>query len=83
MGATSSYFQCCGSGMIFSDPALDPTFQLVSDTDPVTDPHNFFSNIHDINFTFVFLHCKCVRLLIMTRFKLFSGICFDKKEFIF
>ncbi len=27
---------CCGSEMIFSDP--DPTFQLVPDPDPVSDP---------------------------------------------
>jgi hypothetical protein len=32
------------------------------------------SNILDINFTFVFLPCKCVRLLIVTRYKFFRGI---------
>ncbi len=46
---------------------LDPTFQLIPDH--VSDP-TFFSNIIDINFTFVFLPCKCARLLIMTRYKL-------------
>lgn len=54
------------------------------DPDPVSDPTLIFSNILDINFTFVFLPCKCVRLLIMTRYKLFSRDYFlDKKEFIF
>ncbi len=33
-----------------------------------------FSNILDINFTFVFLPCKCARLLIMTKYNLFRGI---------
>ncbi len=33
-----------------------------------------------INFTFVFLPCKCVRLLIMTRYKLFRGIFSWQKE---
>jgi hypothetical protein len=65
----------------FWDPA--PTFQLVSDPDNVPDPTWIFSNILDINFTFVFPSCKCVRLLIMTRCKLFRGICLDKKEFLF
>ncbi len=36
----------------------------------------------DINFIFVFLPCKCVRLLIMTRYKFFGEYFFDKKEFI-
>jgi len=30
---------------------------------------------------FLFLPCKCVRLLFMTRYKLFRGIFFVKKEF--
>ncbi len=46
--------QCCGSGMIFSDP--DPTFQLVSD------PTWIFSNNLNKNFTFVFPSCKRVWL---------------------
>ena len=58
----------------------DPAFQLVSDPDPFSDTTWIFSNILDINFTFVFLPCKCVRLLIMTRYKLFRGIFFDKKD---
>ncbi len=33
----------------------------------------------DINFTFVFLPCKCVRLLIMMRYKRFRGIFFGQK----
>jgi hypothetical protein len=46
--------------MIFSDP--DPTFQiiLVPDSDPVSEPALIFSNIFDINVTFV----------ITTRYKL-------------
>ncbi len=52
--------------MIFSDLDPYPTFQLV------LDPTYMFSNILDINFTFVFLPCKCVRLPIMTRYKLFG-----------
>ncbi len=43
----------------FSNP--DPTFRLVSD------PTWIFPNILDINFTLVFLPCKCVRLLIFCR----------------
>ncbi len=52
------------------DPFADPTFQLVSDPDPdpVSDPTYIFSNILYINFTFVFLPSKCVRLLILTRY---------------
>ncbi len=50
---------------VFSDS--DPTFQLVSDTAPDTDP---ISIIHDINFTFVFQ-------------PQLRGIFFYKKEFIF
>ncbi len=45
--------------MIFSDPDLDPTSQLVSD------PTLIFSNILNINFTFVFPSPKSVRLHIM------------------
>jgi hypothetical protein len=41
-----------------------------------------FSNILDIDFTFLFMPCKCVRLLIMTRYKLFRGIFFDKDIFL-
>ncbi len=59
----------------FSDP--DPTFQLVSD------PTKIFSDILDTNFTFVFLPWKCVRLLIMTRYKLFKGIFFWQKGIYF
>ncbi len=36
--------QCCGSEMIFPDP--DPTFRLLSDANPVSDP-----NIPNINFS--------------------------------
>jgi hypothetical protein len=57
--------------MIFSDsdPDPDPTFQLVSVLYP--DP-----NIPNINFTFVFPSCKCVRLHFMTRYKLFRELFF-------
>jgi hypothetical protein len=50
--------------MIFLDPYPDPdpTFQLVSIN---------FSNILNINFTFVFPACKCVRFHIVTRYKIF------------
>jgi hypothetical protein len=48
------------------------TFQLVSDR------VQKFSDILDINFT-----CKWVRLLIMTRYKLFREIFFDKKDLTF
>ncbi len=54
----------------FSDPDPDHNFQLVSDfhPDPVSDLTLIFSNILNLNFTFVFPSCKCVRLHIMTRF---------------
>ncbi len=42
--------------------------------------HEFFSNNLNINFTFVFPSCNCVRLHIMTRYKLF-GKFFDRREF--
>jgi hypothetical protein len=59
--------QCCDPERSFTDPdptfqlVSDPdlTFQLVSDPDLVSDPT--FSNILNINFTFVFLSCTvCV-----------------------
>jgi hypothetical protein len=40
-----------------------------------------FYNILNINFTSVFASCKCVRLNIMTRYKLFRKISVDKKKF--
>ncbi len=49
----------------FSDLVRVPTFQLLSDPDPFTDPKGiFFSNILNINFTFVFPSCDCVRLFL-------------------
>ncbi len=49
---------------LFPDP--DPTFQLVRIL-----AHEFlFSNILNINFPLVLPSCKCVRLHIMTRYKL-------------
>ncbi len=46
--------------------------------------HDFLNNILDINFTILFLPCKCVRLLIRTRNKLFMGIfCGQKGIYIF
>ncbi len=47
---------------IFSDPGPDPNFHLVSDPDPVSDPTWIFSNILNINFSYVFPSCKCVKL---------------------
>ena len=43
------------------------------------DPSRIFTNILYINFAFVFLPCKCVKLLIMVRYKLFRGIFFGEK----
>ncbi len=69
----------------FSDP--NPTFQMVSDPyldpDPVSDPTLFFSNILNINFTFVFPSCKCVRLHIMTRYKLLRKLFYIKRNIYF
>jgi hypothetical protein len=49
-----------------------------------SDPACIFSNILDINFTFVFLIKSChVSMFMMTRYKFFGGIFFYKKEFIF
>jgi hypothetical protein len=42
-----------------------------------------FSIILNINFTFVFPSCKCLRLHIMTKYKLFMEIFLYKNEFIF
>ncbi len=42
----------------------------------------FFSNILNINFTFVLPSCKCVKLHIMMIYKFFRGIFYEKK-FIF
>ncbi len=53
------------------------TFQLVSD------PTWIFSNILNINFSFVFPFWECVRLHIITWYKLFREIIFKKKEFVF
>jgi hypothetical protein len=58
-----------GSGMIFSGSGS--YFQLVSDPDSISDPTLIFSNILNINFTFVFPCRKCVRLHII-----FLGIIF-------
>ncbi len=52
--------------------------------DFVSDPTSFFPNILDINFTFVFLPCKCARSLIMTRFfSFFANFFFTKKSWVF
>jgi hypothetical protein len=68
--------QCFGSGMIFfgsvSGSYLSVGLDL--DPDPVSDPSWIFSNIVNINFIFVFPFCKCVRIEIMTRNKLFSRV---------
>jgi hypothetical protein len=62
-----------------SDSDQDHTFQLdaapasVLDPDPVWYLAYIFYEILDINFTLVFLPCKGVRLLIMTRYELFRG----------
>ncbi len=70
---------------LFSDPDL--TFQLVSDfypdPEPASDPTWSFSNILKINFTFVFPSWKCVRLHIMTRYKLLREFFFYKNQLIF
>ena len=44
--------QYCGSGFFFSFSDLDPTFLIVSDPDPVSDPTWIFSNVFNLNFTF-------------------------------
>ncbi len=52
---------------LFLDP--HPTFQMVSD------PTSSFSSVFNINFTFVFPSCNCVRLHITMRHTVsFSGI---------
>jgi hypothetical protein len=47
--------------LIFWNPDPDPTYQWVSDPypdpNPASDPTWIFSNIHNINFTFVFASC--------------------------
>jgi hypothetical protein len=64
----------------FSDPDQDPTLKLVSG--PTL--HDFFSNILNINFTFVSPSCKCVRLHIMTRYKLYRvNIYLTKRNLYF
>jgi hypothetical protein len=40
----------------------------------------FFSNILDINFTFVFPSCTCVRLHIMRRYKHLGKKNFNKRN---
>ncbi len=59
-------------GMFFSD--ADPTLQTVSD------PTRIFYSIFNINFTLVSTSCKCVRLHITTKYKLFREILFEKKN---
>jgi hypothetical protein len=73
--------QCCGSEMIFSDPCphADPTFHSDPDPDPVSDTTIIFSNILNINFTFVFPSYKCVRVNILTRYKLFRNFFYEKE----
>ncbi len=63
----------------------DLTFQMVSDPDldPPSDPTRFFSGTSNINFTFVSSFCKCDRLHITTKYKLFRGILFERKKNIF
>ncbi len=55
---------CCWSGMIFRIRIRILLFSWFRD------PTWVFSNILNINFTFIFPRCKCVRLHIM-RYKLF------------
>jgi hypothetical protein len=69
MPEPSSYYefviakQCCGSGMIFFIRILlFSSFRIF---------HNFFLLFFNKKITFVFPTCKCVRLHIMTRYKLF------------
>ncbi len=52
-------------------------------SDPVSVLIGIFNNILNINFTFVFPSGKCVRLHIMTRYKIYRDFCFDQKEFMF
>jgi hypothetical protein len=49
--------------LYFSDPYADPdpTFHLISD------PTRTFSDILNINFTFIFRSCKCFRFYIMRK----------------
>ncbi len=44
---------------------------------------DFFSNILNRNFAFVFPSCKCVRFHIVTRYERFREFLFDKKKFLF
>jgi ethanolamine ammonia-lyase large subunit len=62
-----------GSGLIFSD--LNPIFQIILDLTRI------YSNIFNINFTFVFPSGKCVRLHITTRYELLRF--FSKGNYIF
>ncbi len=57
----------------FSDP--EPTFLMVSGPDPFFGFYvNFFLIFFNINFTFVFPFCNCVRLHITTRLKLLKAL---------
>jgi hypothetical protein len=63
---------------------LDPTFQIAQDPGFVS--YMNFSNIFNINFTFVFPSCSCksVRLHITMRYKLFRGFLKKgKNKFLF
>jgi hypothetical protein len=68
----------------FRAPYLNPTFQLVSDPYSDPDPTCIFSNILNkiLPLYTRLVTCKCVRLHIMTRYRLFRDF-FDKNEFIF
>jgi hypothetical protein len=68
----------------FSDPHADPTFQLVSDSDPdpVSNPTWIIFDILNRNFIFVFPSCKCVSLHIIWDTSILGNFLY-KKEFIF
>ncbi len=83
-------YQCCGSEMIYfgygsvSGSYFSVGFGSISGSVSGSGSYMIFLyNILNINFTFVFLSCKCVRLHIMTRCKFFRKKNCYKKESTF
>ncbi len=73
-------WQCCGYGMIFSGSWAYFSVGFGSGSGSCLGSSKNFSYILDTNFIFVFLPCKCVWLLIMTRYKLLRKIFFWTKR---
>ncbi len=69
-------------GLSLLQRVVDPT-EIVEDLDPDSEPTRIFSNVFNINFTFVFPSWKCVRLHITTRYKLFREFFLKKRNLYF